>query len=188
MLNTRPICMSLGIVGLTFAAQVFLIYSKMEGENWKFGGTSSMSDLSGPIIGAAGTIAALTLSIWGTGHKDRALIEKDTKINSQEHDKLSAEHSSMGKQLSMEHHSIELSIRDGLSPIRQKTEAVHDMFLEDKAKKELWYSNLSESQRDMKAQFESLQKMASQWEVLVSENEVLKEQVKELTKERDLSL
>lgn len=135
-----------------------------------------MEVIAGAVIGAAGAIAVLALSIWGTGRKDRALVEKDTKINSQEHDKLSSEHSSMEKQLSMEHHSIESSIRDGLSPIRQKTESVHDMILEEKARRETWYSNLSGSQRDMKAQFDNLQKMAEQWQYLITENVKLIEQ------------
>lgn len=142
-----------------------------------------MEVIAAAIIGAAGTVAALALSIWGTGRKDRALVEKDTELNSKEHDKLStehdrlsAEHDRLKERFSIEHQSIESSIRDGLSPIRQKTEAVHDMILEEKAKRETWYSNLSGSQRDMKAQFDNLQKMSEQWQYLITENVKLTEQ------------
>ncbi|MFT9075969.1 hypothetical protein [Ethanoligenens sp.] len=142
-----------------------------------------MDVIAGAIISAASAIVVLALSIWATGRRDRALVEKDIKINSQEHDKLSVEHSRMKERLSMEHQSI----KDLLAPIRENAKATHNILLGEVGRREIQYDNLSESQKDMKAQFENLQKMAGQWEALISENKDLKEQIKELTKERDLA-
>lgn len=150
-----------------------------------------MDVIAGAIISAASAIIILALSIWATGRRDRALVEKDIKINSQEHDKLSvehdrlsAEHDRLKERLSMENQSI----KDLLTPIRENAKATHNILLGEMGRREMQYDNLSESQKDMKAQFENLQKMASQWEALVTENKDLKEQVKELTKERDRAL
>lgn len=149
-------------------------------------GSGSRMDgtVTGSIITGIVTIVVLIISILVNGYKDRDLMKKDAQINTAEHknlhDSLDSKYKLLNSDcggLSAEHDRLSSEhgeIRKDLKPILQKTEDIRDMLMTEKGLRETWLSNLSDTQKDMKSHFDSLSKMADDWQRLVSENKELR--------------
>lgn len=120
-------------------------------------------------------------------HKD---LSKEHKDLSKEHEGLSKEHEDLSKEhegLSKEHDQIKTVIADNVSLLsasvnenKEITRTVKEMFLEDRAKYEFQYGNLTEKQKDIIDSVGKLNNFATEMRNLQEERNCLVDENREL--------